>query len=664
MESTFVCRAALASRPLWRALSLLVFCVCAVHAAQYRVAADGSGDFTTIQACADVAQAGDTCLVSAGTYSEHVVTKRSGTGDGQRILFMASGSVSMQGFTITNAYVTVNGFTFTGLTGGAYGLVQIGVGGDYCQILNNTFGPNAARIKGIQFAVTNGASGNHSHISGNTFLSLGYNYIEMHGNGHLVDYNYLQDQNGNDFIDLWGVASTFRRNVFWRGNPLSGNHPDFVQIWGVAGEVSYGHLFEENMIIDLANSQFCQINAGSPLISPTAYPGYGNITFRRNIIAGIHDNANFGLPGMIFENNTTYRLAYNSSGLAINSSITRGTASSLTIKNNAFLAGGNTPSTNPGISGFYGYGGSNLTTEVVWDYITQNPAHTYGATEQGIYADLQSHGYINSNGLVQSAAFTLAAMTNDTSCDSNALSQFFFSDMYLNYKQRACDAVIETATAQTNLLATFYADYNYVGGLPAANYPPKKSSSCPRPKTSGSLVTYNFCEPHGVNGGYPNLTGGVDFMAGILAVLNITNATWTSSSKTLTKIGAFGGYTVAPTDTILITSNSSPASSGVYTVAFKTNSDSIVLGSLLSGVGILTDRTDVQANPLNPESLILGPDGIPFTLDDGLKPLPGSPLCGAGEGGTDIGAYSCDPRRVFPVSGRRPPPTNPNMALE
>jgi hypothetical protein len=44
---------------------------------------------------------------------------------------------------------------------------------------------------------------------------------------------------------------------------------------------------------------------------------------------------------------------------------------------------------------------------------------------------------------------------------------------------------------------------------------------------------------------------------------------------------------------------------------------------------------------------LLGPDGLPFTLDDGLKPLPGSPLCGAGQDGTDIGAYSCDPNKVF-----------------
>src|ERR1019366_1182658 len=38
----------------------------------YRVKQDGTGDFTTIQACANVAQAGDTCTVYSGTYAENV----------------------------------------------------------------------------------------------------------------------------------------------------------------------------------------------------------------------------------------------------------------------------------------------------------------------------------------------------------------------------------------------------------------------------------------------------------------------------------------------------------------------------------------------------------------------------------------------------------------
>jgi glucose/arabinose dehydrogenase len=54
-----------------------------------------------------------------------------------------------------------------------------------------------------------------------------------------------------------------------------------------------------------------------------------------------------------------------------------------------------------------------------------------------------------------------------------------------------------------------------------------------------------------------------------------------------------------------------------------------------------------------------GPDNIPFTLDDGLKPLPGSPLCGKGASGTDIGVYSCDPSQVLATGGSVviPPPS-------
>lgn len=52
----------------------------------------------------------------------------------------------------------------------------------------------------------------------------------------------------------------------------------------------------------------------------------------------------------------------------------------------------------------------------------------------------------------------------------------------------------------------------------------------------------------------------------------------------------------------------------------------------------------------------LGADGIPFTLDDGLKPRPDSPLCSGGAGGTTIGAYSCDPNKVFSDAALPPVP--------
>jgi len=60
--------------------------------------------------------------------------------------------------------------------------------------------------------------------------------------------------------------------------------------------------------------------------------------------------------------------------------------------------------------------------------------------------------------------------------------------------------------------------------------------------------------------------------------------------------------------------------------------------------------TNIVALAVTPPEYILGPDGLPFTLDDGLKPRVDSFLCGADSNGKDIGAYSCDPRKVLETS--------------
>ncbi len=53
----------------------------AAQAATYSVKLDGTGDFTTIQACADAAQTGDTCVIQDGIYDERIQLTRSGAYD-------------------------------------------------------------------------------------------------------------------------------------------------------------------------------------------------------------------------------------------------------------------------------------------------------------------------------------------------------------------------------------------------------------------------------------------------------------------------------------------------------------------------------------------------------------------------------------------------------
>src|ERR1017187_7098510 len=68
--SSFYC-----GRTRWSAPTILIalfLMVPPAQAATYAVKAAGGGDYTTIQACANAMSRGDTCVVYAGTYNEHV----------------------------------------------------------------------------------------------------------------------------------------------------------------------------------------------------------------------------------------------------------------------------------------------------------------------------------------------------------------------------------------------------------------------------------------------------------------------------------------------------------------------------------------------------------------------------------------------------------------
>ena len=94
----------------------------------------------TVQHAAAMLQPGDTGIVLAGTYGESVTTTRGGTGETSRIVFQATGTATLQSFTIKHPYVTMNGFDITRWSAPSRftGYVQALSGGDHFQILNNT----------------------------------------------------------------------------------------------------------------------------------------------------------------------------------------------------------------------------------------------------------------------------------------------------------------------------------------------------------------------------------------------------------------------------------------------------------------------------------------------------------------------------------------------
>ncbi|NDB57998.1 DUF1565 domain-containing protein [bacterium] len=504
-------------------------------------------EYPTIQACANAAEAGDTCLVSEGNYSEQVMTEKNGTSDSSRITFKANGKVVVNGFDIRNSYVTIDGFDITGSSANQQ-YIGVTKGGDYCNVINNTIHDGVKRVGGINFyssSSTGGITGNYCLFKGNVLSRLNNQYITTGGTGSRFENNVLEEAGGWDLVRAFGQDHVFYRNVFRNSTPVSGtgNHPDFIQTFADNGGKGFNMLFEENWIENLSaitetGYQLGQMNSGGGIVDPKLSPNFHDFTFRRNVFANVSNNWNLGVPGITFENNTFYRTAYTQGGLSSGGSLTRGESSRLTILNNAFIGNGTGNDTN----GFYSNAGAGMGQEVLRFYVTMEPAteaNPLTPIAAGIMSDLTTNGYTNGNGYPTSKAKSLSSV-ND----------FTVSPAYSKYKDGIYTYLKKTTDLDNSIRNTFIANHNFVSGPASLGYPPKRSDNC----TNGVNTNFRFCEPNGVNGGDPKLK-----------------------------------------------------------------------------------------NVNDPD----GPDNIPFTTDDGLKPVQGSPLCGKGLNGVDIGVYSCDPNKVF-----------------
>jgi hypothetical protein len=516
----------------------------------YNVKQDGTGNYTTIQSCANVAKGGDTCLVYPGRYPEHVVTKFGGTDDSHRVIFKANGTVTMQGFQISHPFVTVDGFDITDYAAKYSGHITLMKGGDYCQIINNVIRDGATSVRGIYFYLSNDlTTANNCLVRGNTLRNLNDGFLNINGANHTFENNTLEHLNNRDYMYVFGHGHVFRRNIFRDGNAIAGvgNHPDWVQTFGDNGVESYDMLFENNWIENI-EAALGQLDAGGgPQGIATNIHDW---VFRNNIFIAVLNNLSLGIPGTSFVHNTFYRQAYAQNGVNIYGTLNRGDSSRLTLLSNAFVAGGLTPTLNNDLRGFANLQGASLNIEVLKKFGTLEPAGTQ-TIATAIAFELTADGYlVNPNGGLTNKA---RALTD--------ISQFVITNPYVYngvtynlsaYKSAVYDLLTRTVQLDQSIRTTTVADYDFVSGA-GPNYYSKSHSNC----SDGIFSQYNFCEPHGINGGNPRF-----------------------------------------------------------------------------------------ANESDPD----GPDNVPFTLDDGLKPLPGSPLCGRGQGGTDIGVYSCDTSKIFSVS--------------
>ncbi len=305
---------------LLASLVSVLFAAPRVLADTYTVKAGGGGDFTTVQDCADKAQAGDVCLVYAGAYNETVSLKKDGA-SGKPITYAVNPGdcVSVKGFSFGSAsYITVgepnaprcskDGFQFSGfeITGGQITWRKLtGV------VFQNNYVHNTSGVcmKGPGSNFFFGAS-TYVYVLNNVFTvcgSIGEGLaggMQIEGNHWLIDGNTFSHL--EDGIYLYGAYMVVRNNTFGPLLPsdYGSQHPDGVESTCTRGRdyPLQRMLYEGNTTIDWGAA-----NAHGFLLRDTQDCGQTSnvIRFSQFINLGSNWIANDG--------NSTGELIYNNS---------------------------------------------------------------------------------------------------------------------------------------------------------------------------------------------------------------------------------------------------------------------------------------------------------------------------------------------------------------
>jgi hypothetical protein len=184
-------------------------------ATTWHVRTNGSGNFTTIQACVNAMAPGDTCLVGAGSYSERVTFPSSKSGHaGALTVIQAETNLTATnwGFDTTGAsYIRIQGFYValtSSLTGWNNG-VGILVNGNNIQVVSNyVFNTHYPGVLG---------TGLNALIASNHMYMCGIG-IWINGGGWLVEGNeverpqYFSEIGDADFMRFFGTNQEIRGN--------------------------------------------------------------------------------------------------------------------------------------------------------------------------------------------------------------------------------------------------------------------------------------------------------------------------------------------------------------------------------------------------------------------------------------------------------------------
>jgi hypothetical protein len=545
-------------------LGISMLALSSAHAAEYAVKPDGSGHFRTIQACANTARPGDTCLVSAGIYPEHVSTFAGGIA-GSPVTFKANGTVTMKGFRIQHPYVVIHGFDITKYDVGLdQGHIRVEPEGDNCQIVNNVI------RDGIYLSST----------------------------------RYMFDAAAKTITNPGGgfFAAGFVPGVsIYIGSDINNQILNHDNNKGTAT----AHIYETK-IVRAVTDTVLTLDAGNTVFTEGPVPAtiYVN-TAEKN-----------GVWGILFIDSTA-----------------RGVANDCLIQGNRFsnLAG----------KGLHLLGNNHL--------VQQNTFERMNGWR--MFSFVGSNNVFRHNVFRNSPRWPGFFLPKTTLASQGSGTWDMYDVFMASFGGVANNNVIE---------------FNFVEGID------EQFSNITEASSSGLIIRNNLFV------GY-EMSGSISRPGTQIVNNTFYKSAWNASLHNFTlATSSIGGNPVGSviTDNVFVeTARASEPTSGWYsTIGFDGKPTAgvaadynFVAGAASLGYPAKTGFKNygLEVHGINggdPKfqnaSNLLGADGIPFTLDDGLKPLTTSPLCGKGAGGTDIGAYSCDPKKVFAESGPEivPPP--------
>jgi hypothetical protein len=659
--------------------------------------ADTAGSsWRNIQFALNAAQAGDTINVAAGNYDEILTTVRSGSVN-SRITVQCNGTVNFgtgtpsstntTSLNINHSYITFIGgrtqfcvsitanyieLKNTEIYGERFaeGAVRISAGADnglldglyIHDIISTTNGFRQTAISMMppsSTALPDGSDAQQSWVIQNCLLkNVMYHGMELNGIGHLIQNNKLDQGSGTDSFRVFGQNHIIRRNFVFGVYPSTiGGHVDFIQSWGAAGSVDESVIWSKNILVE-ENLLYW------PMATATVDLTFANTptkTITRSSGSWIADG---------FDNSTS---AWMRSGLnAKQVSVASVTDTVLTTTTN--LTAGT--STNVKIYGNPGSQTSQLDegnpNSGPWYFNRNVFVNVMGA------ANNQGFNYSFTNNTFVECGWNVAHIGAGTA--RSARSRFYFQSIpnegetvtldTLTYTWKTiADETLEIQIGNTIQICR-NAFYNAVMGLDGINQPhptlriPSKVN-VPNWSNNGSKTDTNHLI---------QVRGDMDSLAGLAGNGKITSVNMAATNNYFTQpVTSYGANSNSVFKNNIFygcgrsTSDNDP-SRGWYTIANRNQATSFTID--YNFVSNLNYTPKAQGSPGNNDSFKfyepnginggnplfvnvadpVGPDGLIFTADDGLRLLAESPLLGEGEGGADIGAYGVGAAITLPTA--------------